>query len=410
MKKKLLITVGAGASIDFGMPSVSDVDRLIDSHANKNFPLTNDPSSNLYRYCRDAIAQYYVQNPKSGLRKSVNFEEVLYQLNLIAAYHTDKNFSHGSNALLKPVPLPDVDHFGRSTQVDAGLLRSISSTAIDTIVNEFIDKCKQATTQKSAEIAALTKFLDDLSNSFDIGILTLNYDNIFTQARPNLYTGFDRKTGSFDAHGVMTRTQWEFIYHMHGSMHFEMQGSSSDMHAISWTRTPATSHVTSSNGRNTQSSMEGTDFPTSTIIAGYGKTQQMMRQPFRTFYAQANRLVHEADSLLFLGYGFGDLHMNALFSEVRNRQLPTVLVDYANNLQDPLPFRMDDWSYNMLRTLQINTHKMSAPGHTAAADIADLKARKELEMSTDPQVRFAVWYDGMAAATQYSQKILHHLL
>lgn len=78
MKKKLLITVGAGASIDFGLPSVGDVDSIFDACAGRLFPLVSDPTSNLYQYCRDAIGTYYGTASKPALRKWVNFEEVLY--------------------------------------------------------------------------------------------------------------------------------------------------------------------------------------------------------------------------------------------------------------------------------------------------------------------------------------------
>lgn len=75
MKKKLLITVGAGASLDFSLPSVSEVDTFFDSFASKSHPLADDPTSNLYRYCRNAIDAYYGRTPRPELRKWVNFEK-----------------------------------------------------------------------------------------------------------------------------------------------------------------------------------------------------------------------------------------------------------------------------------------------------------------------------------------------
>jgi NAD-dependent SIR2 family protein deacetylase len=72
-KKKLLITVGAGASVDFDMPSVSGVDELFDQVAGKTYPLIGDQTSNLYRYCRDVINLYYGGSSKPKLRKWANF-------------------------------------------------------------------------------------------------------------------------------------------------------------------------------------------------------------------------------------------------------------------------------------------------------------------------------------------------
>lgn len=408
MKKKLLITVGAGASLDFGLPSVSAIDKLFDTCASKTHPLADEPTSNLYRYCRDAINTYYGGVPKSALRKWANFEEVLYQLNLVTSYLSDSDRLRGSNALLTANALPEVMHFGRRKAVDGAVLANLTSTLMNELINYFIDTCAAASTAKAAEIAELGQFLAALQEEFEVGIITLNYDNLFTQALSGLHTGFD-EAGQFDPMSVLTRPNWNFVYHLHGSVHFAMTGVAHDMHGITWVKTPTKDHTVHATGRNSQDSMEGPAFPTSTIVAGYGKTQQILRQPFRTYFAQVNRLVHEADSLLFLGYGFGDLHLNAAFSEVRGRRRPIVVVDWANDPQDPLPFRHDDWSYNLFKTLPGNAHDMSSVGHSAPADLSDLQASRDLEVSNNPKYPLAVWYNGMLEACRNPLKILEHL-
>ena len=410
MKKKLLITVGAGASIDFGLPSVKDVDTLFDVCAGHLFPLESNPASNLYRFCRDAINTYYGTTPKPSLRKWANFEEVLYQLNLLALYHSDPMRLHGSNALLNSIVLPNVLEFGRTPKnVDGNVLRHLGSGLIDKLIDSFIDACDHLTAKKSTEIAQLRDFLSMLCKDFDIGIVTLNYDNIFTQACPGLHTGFSPVTGSFEPLSVLRREEWNFIYHLHGSVHFAMTGTGHDMHGITWAAIPAKGHEVHSNGRNGQDSMEGVAYPTSTIVAGHGKTQQILRQPFRTYYAQVNRLVHEADSLLFLGYGFSDLHLNVAFSEVRDRRRPTVVIDWAKDDQDPLPFRNDSWSYQLFKTLPGDASRMSSSGHQTPASVAELKAANDVEVSNDPNCPLAVWYSGLLAACRHPNKVLSHL-
>jgi hypothetical protein len=155
--------------------------------------------------------------------------------------------------------------------------------------------------------------------------------------------------------------------------------------------------------------MEGTAYPTSIFVAGYGKTQQILRQPFRTYFAQVNRLIHEADSLLFIGYGFGDLHLNAAFSEVRDRHRPAVVIDWADDNEDPLPFRRDAWTYNLFKTLPGNAHRMSSLGRTVPAMISDLKAANEVECSYDTNYPLAVWYNGLLAACKNVSKLRPHL-
>lgn len=410
MKKKLLIIVGAGASIDFGLPSVSDIDKVLDRCASKIFPLDSDPTSNLYRHCRDAIQGYYATAPKPMLREWVNFEEVLYQLNLLIPYLGDPNRRHGSNALLSSTILPEVRAYGDTRQfVNGSVLGTLTSTLMDALVDHFINACDQVNRTKQAELGELGQFLHDLRDRFEVGIITLNYDNVFTQAVSGLHTGFDAATGAFNPLSVLGRTDWGFIYHLHGSVHFAMTGTAHHMHEISWTTTPVKGTAAHASVRNTQASIEGPTYPISPIVAGYGKTQQILRQPFRTYFAQTNRLVHEADSLLFLGYGFGDLHLNSIFSEIRSRHRPVVLVDWAKEDEDPLPFRHDNWTYRLFGTLGGDAHSMSPVGHTAPADIAELKASNELEVSTNSKYPLAVWYNGFLAACRNSDKILQHL-
>jgi len=407
--KKLLIIVGAGASIEFGLPSVNGVDQLMDQRASKYFPLVSDPSSNLYRHVRDSINAYYAANVKPALAKAANFEEVLYQLNLLGHYLSDPHRIFGSKALLTANPLPDIHHFNRNLRaVDGDVTRQLALEMVDAIVEEVIAKSASAHTTKSSEIRRLQNFLDALSAEFDIGVVTLNYDDIFEQARPDLFTGFDA-SGHFNPMSVFARSNWNFIYHPHGSIHFGMTGTPHDMHAITWDPSPSASHTSSSSGRSTQDSMEGIDFPTSPIIAGYGKTTQSLRQPFRTYFAQTNRLVHEADGLLFLGYGFGDFHLNMALSEVRNRPRPTVVVDWAPDNQDPLHLRMDSWAVNLCRTLPVNATSMVARGTSAPADIKELKATNEFEVSDNPSLPLAVWYGGFLNACDHPAKVIANL-
>lgn len=254
----------------------------------------------------------------------------------------------------------------------------------------------------------LRNFLTALRDEFDVGIVTLNYDNIFTQALPDLYTGFEPTTGVFEPLEIQSRSTWDFIYHLHGSIHFEMTGSPYDMHGITWAPTPIQGHTLEAFGRNTQVSLGGPAFPTSIIVAGYGKTQQMLRQPFLTLFAQLSRLASEADSLLFRGYGFADLHLNAAFSEVRKRRRPAVVVDFAEDNQDPMQFRYDTWAYNLLKALPANK-RFAKPGRISPPGVSELKAENEVECSNDPNNPVAIWYGGFLEACRHLERLLPHL-
>lgn len=396
MKKKLLITVGAGASLDFGLPSVSQIDALLDAQALKQFPLANDSTRSLYGFIRDELKAYYGNNPQEELRRWVNFEDVLYQVNQFAAFISDQTFQNGANALLRAVKLPDVRWFGRQVRpVDSVMLNNLAASMQDTIVEHFIDVCADAPETRKDNLAQLKSILDALSDEFDIGIVTLNYDNIFSLARPDLYTGFNETTGEFEPQEVLNRSEWNFIYHAHGSIHFAMDGKGSDMHGIVWRHTPEKGHAGQATGRNGQSFLEGMHFPTSNIIAGYGKTLQMLRQPFRTYFAQVNRLVLDADALLFIGYGFGDLHLNAAFSEADNRPRPTAVLTMGTNKDLPYALRTDAWSYNMGLTVPTRVRSTDLTEDGSPRFIGELNTAGDFEVIRDADFPLSIWYGGL---------------
>lgn len=60
-----------------------------------------------------------------------------------------------------------------------------------------------------------------------------------------------------------------------------------------------------------------------------------MYNPFRIFFANLNRLVMEADGVIFIGYGFNDIHLNATFENFRKEKKKKVIViDYFENSKD----------------------------------------------------------------------------
>ncbi len=410
LKKKLLIVVGAGASVEFGMPSVSEVDKIFALEAQRYYPLAHDTTKNLYQFFQNEVQRYYDQHAKPALRKWTNFEELIYIVNLVASNIQDHEFQRGANALFPLPRIPDVaEHAVSRKSVTGDMLRRMSAGLLDKLVEEFITRCSTLGTGKAAEIADMQTLLNALADDFDLGIFTLNYDNVFSLAKPGLHTGFNQSNGKFEPDSVLNRSDWNYLYHLHGSVHFQLVPAPGEFHGIAWTDTPTFGNDVKALNRNPQSVVEGTDFPISIFIAGYGKTMQALRQPYRTYLAQLNRAAHEAEAILFVGYGFADLHVNSVFSHIRERCRPTVIIDFAQPTQDPLQFRNDTWAWNLEKTVLTGRHTMAAPSSSSAPYIGDLRDNKEFEVSPNSNTPLAVWYDGMISACQNSQKIIRHL-
>lgn len=411
-KKKLMVIVGAGSSIELGMPSVNQVDELFCDWAKEHYSLAHDKNNSLYSYIRDEVNRHYSLNPKKGLRKETNFEEILYVLLQLSAALSDNNYDLAMNAFFDLKKLPKINSYLGEKSVDGNDLQSLSSMLVDNLIAEFRKRCSSVQINSSAAFEKFTKFINQLNDDYDVAFITLNYDNLISQACPTLFTGFNQNTGSFEASSIYTREHWGLIYHLHGSVHFDMQGNPLDMHAIKWNPDLTSIFRGNSSGRNLQNTSEGISMPTSVIVAGYGKTNQIQRVPFRTYYSRIDEIADKADALLFMGYGFNDYHLNKSLHSIREGEFkkPVVILDWAGDDQDPMQFRHDGWSSNLCKTIPVNANKMATRKykHTAPV-ISDLKVNKEFEVSNDPDYPLSIWYCGFIEACKNYDKIKSEL-
>lgn len=407
-KKRLMVVVGAGASIELGMPSVNEVDSLFSKWAKEGYLLANDEKRTLYCYLRDEVNRHYSLNPKKGLRKETNFEEILYVILQLSAALGDDNYQLPMNAFWGLKKLPKINSYRGEKDVDGNDLRQLCSHLVDKLTIEFRERCKYSKEKHQQKFAEFEKFINRLHNDFDVAFITLNYDNLITQACPDLFTGFDENTGSFDASAVYERSNWGLIYHLHGSVHFDMQGEPLNMHAIKWNKDLSSAFNGNSSGRNSQDTSEGIDMPTSVIVAGYGKTNQIQRVPFRTYYSRIDEIAIKADAFLFMGYGFNDYHLNNSLHSIRDGEIkrPVVVLDWASDDQEPMQFRHDDWSYNLCRSIPFNAHQMATRKYKhVAPDISELKSRDEFEASSNPSYPLSIWYGGFIEACKNYAKV-----
>jgi hypothetical protein len=156
-KNKLLVVVGAGASIDFGMPSVGGVADLLSEAAQDRYPLFGKPETNLYKHMESTIADYW---RLAGVRQLPNFEEVLYTVLALAAAFPAGRFTSALGAFVTASPLPDVNYFGNTGQaIDPDGLRQFGHFLVDTLLDKFRDRCRCHPSVKSEELAKVPGLL-----------------------------------------------------------------------------------------------------------------------------------------------------------------------------------------------------------------------------------------------------------
>ncbi len=242
-------------------------------------------------------------------RMTVNFENVLGEMIALAYWVTPA--PHG-NALRLAVqdarlssrfpwsspPPPDALHLPQITiRVQlADLLRKLA---------EYMRERSRALNKDTPAYQRYRSILSRIRDEFEVGVYNLNYDNVAISAWPDAFTGFCG--GNFDARAVSVRQEWEFMYHLHGSVHYSL--ASEQRTSISWVDDLTSGYFTDSSWVPEWAEEFKPLVPT-TLIAGAFKLDQLLADPFQTFYASLIRHAHEADALLIAGYGFGDIHVN----------------------------------------------------------------------------------------------------
>ena len=314
-------------------------------------------------------------------------------------------------------PLPDVNWFANRRQVVVSdVLRQFGHYLVDTLLDTFRGRCRSLPLVKSAELAKMRAFFAALSEEFEISIVTLNYDDIVYRAMPGLETGFDSE-GRFSDERITLRRTWPCILHLHGSVHFDMRDDYTDFtgfggfHDIHWQQDLSQQFNQNALGRSSFSTVEGPDFPTSSIVAGFGKTTQLLRRPFRTYFGELDRLVAQCDGAMFLGYGFSDIHLNLAFDKFRDtRRRPVVVIDAApDTAMNANGIEWADGHKTVTTILGVfQTHKsmMSSLGYRIPNTVARLKEALEFEISDDPDTPLAIWYNGMLPACDNVEKVL----
>jgi hypothetical protein len=416
MKKKLLIINGAGASIDFGFPSVDKIDELFEEWSLKILPLDNNPNESLYTWMKQEIIAYNHLNPRNKNNHPLNFEKMFFVMLNIAAILDDvkwKNFSYPLNSFISFNKMfPDVVWYERIKHTEGYDFSFLQTHLVDELLDHFRGKCKSLLIDKKNNVEKLKQFYNSLKNDFELGFINLNYDNVITTAIPELFTGFNHETGELDKEQIYSN-KWNFCYHLHGSVHFDFKESDGTIfNEIFWNNDLNSNFRRNSGVSHSDITKEGLWHLSSPIIAGLDKTNQLLKEPFVSYFMQLGRLIYEADSILFVGYGFGDSYLNKIFYPFRfdHQKKKVVIIDLASDDEDGLNFRRDNWSNSVFQTIPFNGFEMGIENTRIPHPVAYYKHHKSLEKSSNSNYPLAVWYDGIMKACKYPDTILKELI
>jgi hypothetical protein len=373
------------------MPSADDLDQLMkqwgQEWAGSRFP---DYFDALWR-----SAKVYYQTGCPSLRP--NFEKVLGDMVALAHWMEPAPWgdtlrqivSNGEPPRWEPVAHQEgkyeqyikvMDQFSRLLE---GLARHMRAQS---------QRLDSADTPKKGKYG---KLLGGLREKFDVGVYNLNYDTAALGALPGAYTGFD-KNGVFEPRAVHERDRWDFVYHLHGSVHHSLDRRFGDK--IVWRRSTLEGEFYDGpEGRRSDSRSDGIKLPRTTLVAGGFKLDQLLVEPFRSFHASLVGHVYAANAILIGGYGFGDAHVNW---SLRNRlstpntRPPVMVLHRACDKTDPMKYRGDMWAKELGLALGtgMNGHFFAEPGNPSDPIPAELAKKDAFEV--DAQHRVALWHGG----------------
>jgi len=414
-KKRLLVILGSGSSMPCCMPSVANLDNKMKDWCREWKP----PAEVVFRSACTRwevfndlwgmVESYYKKREALSLPLRVNFEKVLGEMIALAYWVTPAPFG---NALRLAVENPRLSSrffpWSAPAQSDALHLHQITikyqlAYLLENLATHMRER-SMALNKDAPNFLAYRSILSRLRDEFEVGVYNLNYDNVAISAWPDAFTGF--RHGQFDARAVSVRKEWEFIYPLHGSVHYSL--ASEQRANILWMDDLTRSDFTDSTSVSSTAEEFKPLVPT-TLIAGAFKLDQLLADPFQTFYASLVRHAHEADALLVAGYGFGDVHVNRALQNMfshppgSDSRLPPVVVitkSDASTQQMGIRQNSDNWAQRLGETLR-TSFDWNQP--------VPQKLIEKNAVELDLQKRVAIWHGGFVEAGAHLDAVVDWL-
>ena len=412
-KRKLLVLLGAGSSIPCGMPSIGMIDDKMKEWSRewKSEPaFPNGTGRGIFNDVWEIVESYYRQNPRPHLGLRVNYERILGEMTALASWATPSPFGNALRLAVRDSTPAETFTWPRN-RPEPFFYRQLILEQASFLLGKLADYMRERSLSldvNSPAFLGYRKFFSRLREEYDLGVYNLNYDDVAWRAWPEAFTGFQNR--KFDARAVSLRNEWNFIYHLHGSVHYSFCDPPFK-HALEW-RDDLKGEFETCQAAFPDMASEFKPIIPTTLIAGGHKLDQLLADPPQTFHASLVRHAHEADAVLIVGYGFGDVHVNRALQnrfdllpfDPRGRP-PAVVIEKNDPSVGATSTRQvqDFWGWTMTHTSNTRFQLASPPSNTGPT-VAPLLQSGELEQ--DMSSRTAIWHNGFIEALGAIDKIM----
>lgn len=318
--KRALIVVGAGASVDYGIPITSLFTNDITEKINSSEYYKERGIAEVYNYVKDTLESYY-KNVGDA-----HFERIYHALHELYAHH----YIDGAISKFSPVMVPFFEKQHKFTQLQ---ILGAANAIIEIIYRKVSSVCDTST----IDLAPLKNFFDKVTQQYIPRVYTTNYDDfIYKATEGKYYTGFTRKLDDlnlFDGKTFFEHWNDPSLFYLHGSVHMGFPTpyrSEIEIGDIAWfeNTSEALQHAFISAGGVPR--MDGSTIQRTSIITGLEKLGRLQQNPYAYYYSEFSRDAMAADVIFVIGSGLADLHINKWILEARlaNPEIPIVFIGF----------------------------------------------------------------------------------
>ena len=347
-KEPILVFLGAGASIDLGMPSTNNLtDRVFEATRTVGPDFEEDPQFHRTQLLRAALTKAYGANH--------HFEQALHALESIESLKRSwRNNTSSQHRVFESSIFGPTDSKYQPLFEDHWTRRAIEAL-LNTVQRSIVDANHKVQTQPSWP--HIQAFYRQLNEHFELTIATTNYDSVIEQA---LDWGAKE-------HGFRTEvdsSQFDLqsnarIFHLHGSTHWQWDSLANIM---SYDKNPSVQPETYSSSPSNQAGHKVRNGP---LITGLLKADKVIGLPYRSYVSRLQTRIEKCKRFVIAGYGFGDLYLNDILDDIWRHHGQSARVVFSGYSTKPNPLGPTDLGTAMWNFVQ-RFHHGDEPFHREA--------------------------------------------